>query len=249
MTRAGDGRFASRRAAPLRARIGCGPGRRPASRCSNTLARLRRSARASRERRRQGDPEARAAALGVQQLHRAAVGLSRTRTIASPQAAAAAWPRRRPAAREALEYALAHRRRHSGPRSATSSTAASPSRRTDTVTGVPGGVWIERVLDQVRGQAVQVVLHAVDDHRAGRGRPRPGGRASGPASAAASQATGPGRPGGARRARGRRRRAQAAAGQPPAGASGATSAARRPPSPAARPRAPPRAARGWRGCS
>ena len=197
---------------------------------------------------RQRDHEAGAAALGVAAARRGRRGprrpphdreargrCRRRRGSPPPRAKRSNMRSRRPAGTP-------------GPRSATSSTAESPSRRTETITGVPGGRVDERVLDQVERQPVQVV---------GR-RPRPspgsgrssetGGRTRAAGLGAASRATAARSTGAARRlaAGVGARQQQQVADQPAHPARRAQRGAR--PSRAARRRAPPRAARGWRGC-
>ena len=132
-----------------------------------------------------------------------------------------------------------------GPSSSTASTT-SPLRRS--TRGLDRGARVgvaQRVLHQVEHEPVQLVARALDLRARRRGdrdlvvaghRLELGGRL-GDDLGEVDRAV--------RRLAARRRRGRAAAGRRPAGASGATSAARTRPPRAARPRAPPRAARGW----
>ena len=117
--------------------------------------------------RRKGDHEAGAAALRVARSRRCRRGPSSRRGRSPGRGRCRrSGRRRRRRGRSARTRGRACRaaRRARGP--PPRGPPLSPSRRTDTVTGVPGGRVDERVLDQVAGQPVEVVGDAVHDHRA-----------------------------------------------------------------------------------
>src|SRR5215207_6332857 len=119
--------------------------------------------------RRKGDHEAGAAALRLEDLHLAVVGGRHGADDRQPEAAAAAGRGVAGAAGEPLEHALAHV--HGDARAAVRHledrpvAVLAPSDR-HRYRGARGGVD-QRVLDQVAGEPVEVVAHAVQHHRAG----------------------------------------------------------------------------------
>ena len=148
---------------------------------------------------------------------------------------------------EALEHPLAQvRRARRGRGRRPRARRSSPARRTETTTGVPGGVW--RKAFSIR-LSTRRCRSSAEPSTTG-GSPASAGRSSVSVVARGQRL----RPRGRRRARprdevdraraapgGRRRRGRAAAGRRPAGASGATSAA-----PSRRSRRPPRGRAGRR---